>query len=203
MSAWVILLLMVAASLGALRLLGLTGGFLQLAGAALLFGAAGYAIQGRPSLPGAPRSASARPAPIPLTPIRRAFFGQFAGSERWLIIAESYARRGNTEDAVGVLRSAVREHPNEPALWVGLGNALVDHAGTLTPASFLAFQRAQELAPGYPAPRFFLGLALARSGDGEAAVRLWRQVLAEAPANASWRPLVEDAILALEPPRRR
>ena len=30
------------------------------------------------------------------------------------------------EDAAGVLQSAVREHPDDPALWVGLGNALVD-----------------------------------------------------------------------------
>ena len=49
-------------------------------------------------------------------------------------------------------------------LWVGLGNALADHAGTMTPAAELAFARAAELAPGYPAPPFFLGLAkLARA----------------------------------------
>ena len=64
-------------------------------------------------------------------------------------------------------------------MWVGLGNALVDHAGTLTPAGELAYRRAAELAPGHPAPRFFLGLALARSGDRAGAVAMWRQILAE------------------------
>ncbi len=101
------------------------------------------------------------------------------------------------------MQSAVREHPGDPILWIGLGNALADHAGTLTPASELAFRRAAELAPGHPAPRFFYGLALARSGDAKDAVALWKQILAEAPAEASWRPVVEDAIAALERPRRR
>ena len=93
-------------------------------------------------------------------------------TEHWLVISESLARRGKTQDAAGVLQSAVREHPGDPALWIGLGNALADHAGTLTPASDLAYRRAIELSPDYPAPRFFYGLALARSGDGEGGHRL-------------------------------
>lgn len=202
MSAWISLAFLVAAALVLLRLVGLRGPMLQLAGAALLFGAAGYAMQGLPGLAGSPRSSAERPAPIPLTKLRHAFFGQFGPTEHWLLIAESYARRGDTENAVGALGSAVREHPGDPTLWVGLGNALVDHAGTLTPASDLAFRRAAELAPGHPAPRFFMGLALARSGDPENAVMLWRRILAEAPPDASWRPLVEDAIRAIEAPSR-
>ena len=97
----------------------------------------------------------------------------------------------------------MREHPGDFTLWVGLGNALADQAGTLTPASELAFKRAAELAPGHPAPRFFFGLALARSGDPQDAVTIWRGILADAPANASWRPIVEDAIRAVEQPPAR
>ena len=82
-------------------------------------------------------------------------------------------------------------------LWVGLGNALTDHARTITPAGRLAFERAAELAPGYPAPRFFLGLAESRSGNPAEAVRLWREVLADAPPEASWRPLVEEGLLLM------
>ena len=87
-------------------------------------------------------------------------------------------------------------------MWVGLGNALVDHAQGLTPASQFAFQRAVELAPGHPGPIFFMGLALARSGDRAAAVALWKEILAQAPADASWRPIVEDAIAVMSAPRR-
>jgi cytochrome c-type biogenesis protein CcmH/NrfG len=30
-------------------------------------------------------------------------------------------------------------------------------------------------------------------------VALWRSILADAPPDASWRPIVEDAIAALQP----
>ena len=71
----------------------------------------------------------------------------------------------------------------------------------LTPPAQLAYERAAMLAPTYPAPRFFYGLALARSGKSAEAVAQWRQLLAGAPAQASWRPLVEDAILAIDRPQ--
>lgn len=202
MSGWLILLLLVAAALGGLRLLGLRGALLQLTGAALLFGSAGYALQGRPGLSGAPSSARSSEPPIPLTRMRHAFFGQFTAAESWLRISEALASRGNTADAVGALNSAVREHPDDPILWVGLGNALIDHSQGLTPASQFAFQRAAELAPGHPAPIFFMGLALARSGDRVGALALWNEILARAPADASWRPIVEDAVAVISEPRR-
>jgi cytochrome c-type biogenesis protein CcmH/NrfG len=73
----------------------------------------------------------------------------------------------------------------------------------MTPAADLAYSRAAELAPGHPAPVFFMGLALARSGDGASAVAMWRSLLASAPANASWRPVVEDALAAVQGPPKR
>lgn len=201
MTGWLILLVLLVASGGTLRLLGLRGGMLQLAGAALLFGAAGYAWQGKPMLPGQSQSATGKAPPIPLTRLRQAFDGNFSPNQHWHVLAAASSSRGRTEDAVGIMRSAVNEHPRDPSLWVGLGNALVDHSGVLTPPAQLAFERASELAPAYPAPRFFFGLALARSGNGAAAVATWRKLLADAPAEASWRPLVEDAILAIDRPQ--
>jgi cytochrome c-type biogenesis protein CcmH/NrfG len=85
-------------------------------------------------------------------------------------------------------------------LWIGLGNALVDHAHGMTPAAELAYRRAEEMMPGYPGPPFFYGLALARSGDREGAVKIWRGILATAPPGATWRPLVEQGVAALSPP---
>ncbi|HET9811700.1 MAG TPA: tetratricopeptide repeat protein [Sphingomicrobium sp.] len=203
MNGWIALGLLVAATIGGLWLMRLRGAMLQLAAAALLFGCAGYAVQGHPSLADSPRSSVKHEPPIPLTQFRRAFFGQFTGAESWIRISESLASRGNSEDAVGALRAAVREHPDDPELWIALGNALTDHAMMLTPASEFAFRRAAELAPGHPAPTFFLGLALARSGDAKNAVALWKNLLAKSPADAEWRPLVEDGIAALEQPPGR
>ena len=199
MMGLLILALLVGAALGVLWLLGLRGAVFTLAAAALMLGAAGYALQGRPSLAGSPHLASKRAAPVPLTAARKALLGQFSAADTWMTISEGYASRGQTADAVGVMNSAIRARPTDFAMWVGLGNALSDHARTLTPGAQFAFLRAAELAPGHPAPLFFLGLAEARSGQPEQAIKRWRIILANAPADASWRPLVEDAVLALSP----
>jgi cytochrome c-type biogenesis protein CcmH len=194
---WLIPLLLVAAALGAIRWVGVRGGLFTATAAAMLFGAAGYALQGRPGLAGAPARGSAGAGVVPLTDARHAFYGDFSPEESWMRISEALARSGNTEDAVGILQNAVRRYPGSAHLWVGLGNALVDPAHGLTPPAELAYRRAAELSPGYPGPPFFYGLALARSGDRAAAVAVWTQLLTKAPADASWRPLVESGIVAL------
>ncbi|MBA3668413.1 MAG: tetratricopeptide repeat protein [Sphingomonas sp.] len=204
MTAYLWLALLSAGTIGLLWLMRLRGPLLTLAAAAVAFGCAGYALQGSPGLPEASRAAGERTPPISLTMARRMLMGQFDNADNWLTISEALASRGNSQDAANILRSAVREHPGDFKLWVGLGNALADHAHGLSPAARFAFGRAQQLAPGHPAPAFFLGLAAARSGNPEEAVALWQGILARAPANASWRPLVEDAVLAMagvNPPR--
>ncbi|MEO5774932.1 MAG: cytochrome C biosynthesis protein [Sphingomicrobium sp.] len=176
---------------------------LKLAAAALLLGACGYALQGRPGLTGDPRRAGAGSEVLPLAQARHIFFGEFSPDEHWMLMSEAVSRDGDAAAAAVLLRSAVREHPGDPMLWIGLGNALVDHAHVMTPPAELAYARAEQLAPGHPAAPFFRGLALARSGDAVQAVGIWRDLLAKAPANAGWRPLVEDGIATLTPAAER
>lgn len=199
MTGLLLVLVLTAAALGTMRLAGLRGGMLTLAASALMLGAAGYALGGRPGLPGSPRSAQAEgAAPIPLTGARNLFFGRFGGSQHWLIISDSLAARGKTQDAVGIIQSGIRAHPNDHMLWVGLGNALTDHARGITPAARYAFQRARELAPSAPATDYFEGLALLRSGDPAGAHAIWRSLLERAPADAGWRPLVAEGVTLIE-----
>jgi cytochrome c-type biogenesis protein CcmH len=167
------------------------------AAAALFLGAAGYALQGNPDLPGTTVRSDAQRDVLPLAEARHAFYGRFTAAESWLAMSEALARKGNAADSVGILQNAVGRYPYDPQLWIGLGNALVDHSRGLTPPAELAYRRAAEVAPGTPAPKFFYGLALARSGDRQAAVRLWTEVLATAPKDASWRPLIEQGVAAL------
>jgi len=195
--AWFFLLLMIAFCLGALRILRVRGAAFTASAAALLLGGAGYALQGSPSLPGVPAQGFDSRDVFPLTEARHAFFGNFTPAEPWLRMSEALARDGQSEDAVGILENAVRRYPGDAQLWIGLGNALVDHARGLTPPAELAYRRAEQVVPGHPAAPFFHGLALARSGDREGALRLWRDILAKAPPNASWRPLVQQGVDAL------
>lgn len=198
MTGYLILLVLTGLSLGGLRLMRLSGPLLTMAAAALMVGGAGYALQGHPGLAGSPAKGLAETRHLPLANARHALFGQFTSSERWLIIADSFAARGKTQDAVGLIQSGLRAHPNDYVLWTGLGNALVDHAGILTPAAELAYDRATKIAPWSPAPPFFHGLALLRSGERDEALAEWKQLLAAAPAKAAWRPFVEDGVAMME-----
>ena len=194
---WVILLAVFVASLALLWTLKVRGGLLTASAAAMFLGASGYALQGRPNLPGAPAVGEEGRDVLPLTDARHAFFGNFAVTEPWMRMSEALARDGKSEDAIGILQNAVKRYPGDPQLWIALGNALVDHARALTPPAELAYQRAAADAPGHPAAPFFYGLALARSGDSQGAVQIWKRILAKAPKDATWRPLVEHGVATL------
>lgn len=189
-----VLSLLVAALLWFLKV---RGPILTFTLAALAFGCAGYMMMGRPGLVGAPREGIAQQPPLSLTGARKAFLGQFDNADVWLTMSENFAARGKVQEAAGIMVTATREHPHDYKLWIGLGNALTDQSKTLSPAARFAFERAKELAPGYPGPLFFYGLAEARSGNPEAAAKMWNEILLNAPADASWRPLVENGLLAI------
>ncbi|HEX8380397.1 MAG TPA: tetratricopeptide repeat protein [Allosphingosinicella sp.] len=195
---WLAIILLSALVLLALwRLAGFGRPGLQLTGAALLLAMAGYAWQGRPALAGRPVPPPAR-AEVPETAFaatREDMLGRVDRASFWLTMADSYHRRGDTYGAAAILRSGIRAHPKDPDLWVGLGNALVIHGdGMMTPAAELAFNRAAALAPDHPGPKFFYGLALAQGGRLEEAERIWLALLATAPADAEWRPMVAERV---------
>jgi cytochrome c-type biogenesis protein CcmH len=197
---WAALLLLFVMSLLGLWLLGVRGGLFKAVAAALLVGAAGYALQGQPDLAAAPAQGGEAAGVAPLREARHAFFGRFTPAESWLAMSEALARSGHGADAVNILQNAVRRYPGDAQLWIGLGNALVDHARGLTPPAEFAYRQAAELTPGHPAAPFFYGLALARSGDRQAAVQIWTGILKTAPRDAGWRPLVEQGVAALSRP---
>jgi cytochrome c-type biogenesis protein CcmH/NrfG len=179
-------------------------GALQFTAAALLLALAGYAWQGHPGLVGAPKTAPGRQA-LPdsdFAKTRENMLGRFDQASAWLTMADSFQRRGDTQSAAELLQGAVQRTPNNPDLWVGLGNALVVHGGgMMSPAAQLAFNRAARLAPNHPGPRFFYGLALAQGGNYAEAERIWRELLAAAPPDAEYRAIVEERLAALEQAR--
>ncbi|HYW15513.1 MAG TPA: tetratricopeptide repeat protein [Allosphingosinicella sp.] len=193
----ILLLLALAAFAAIWRLARLDRAGAQLLASALLLAGAGYAWQGSPGLSGSPQAAAQRP-PAPATAfatLRKDMFGQFDNADRWLSMAERYLARGDTRQAAGLIRSAIRAHPENAILWTGYGDALVLHGdGVLSPAADLAFRRAISLAPRHPGPRIFHGIALAQNGRFEEAELRWRQALALSPADAPWREGLERQI---------
>lgn len=189
------------AFLAAAMLLRLPRGGFTLLGAALLFGLAGYALQGSPGAPAAPGKppADAGRTGELLVEARREFFDPAIPPSRFLITSDAYARRGDQLRAAAFARSAVKENPGDVEAWTALGNALAEHAsGQLTPAALYAYGEAERRAPASPAPDYFLGLALLRGGQPQRARAIWSDLLAGAPAGAPWRPVLVERLARLD-----
>lgn len=169
--------------------------------AALLFGLAGYAFQGSPGMVGAPKISdeSSNGGNLALVEARRQMFNPDRAPSRFVTVADGFARRGQFEDAVNILSGAVSENPDDGEAWLALANALVEHAeGLLTPAALHAYERAQTALPGHPAPAYFLGVSLIRSGKPMEARQLWAATLDRAPTDAPWRPEMEQRLTRLD-----
>lgn len=169
-------------------------------GAALLFGLAGYALQGSPGQAGAPKgpTSEAADAGVALVDARRELFGP-APPSRFVTLADGFARRGQFADAAGILRGSLEQNPDDAEAWLALANALVENAeGQLTPAAVYAFNRAERVDPANPGPGFFLGVALINSGRPVEARQLWADMLERAPAESPWREGLEERLARLD-----
>ena len=115
---WLILVALVAASLGcAARCSACAAACSRPRAAALLLGASGYALQGRPSTGGcAARSRAKARGVLPLTERGTPSSANSAATESGCCMSEALARSGNTEDAVGILQNAVRRYPGRSAI---------------------------------------------------------------------------------------
>jgi cytochrome c-type biogenesis protein CcmH len=171
-------------------------------GAALMFGAAGFAWQARPAQPGAPKppAQAATPSGKAMVEARKLLSAQGGQpSSSWSMIADGLARNGSFGDAAGVLLGAVRYNPNNADAWLAMGNDLVAHAeGTLTPAAEYAYARARAADPAHPGPDFFRGLALATNGKLDEGREAWAALLARSPKNAPWRADLEARLARLD-----
>ncbi|AKM06830.1 tetratricopeptide repeat protein [Pelagerythrobacter marensis] len=168
---------------------------------ALVFGLAGYASQGRPDLPSAPRHAApqADETNAAMIEARRTLFDPLQPPSNFVIVADGFARRGQYADAAQILRGEVRENGTNAEAWVALGNALVEHAeGNLTPAATYAYDRAAKAAPGHPAAPYFHGLALLRTGQPGETRALWAETIADAPEEAEWVPAMQQRLDRLD-----
>ena len=153
--------------------------------AALALGLAGYAMQGRPGLAGAPGSVAsvAEGSGEAMVDLRRAVVpDRFHSRSSRLLIADAFARRDRPEEAATMLRGAIREAPRDSEAWLALGNALTAATdGRLTPAAQYAYRRAEELAPESPGVPFFVGIAQLQANNFLDARMLWGEALRRAP----------------------
>ena len=176
-------------------------GAVELVVAAGLVGMAGYAWQGMPDQPGVSvqNREAAVPPDVQAVIARRTMTNNYSDAAKVAEFADRLDELGLTREAVIAVKTGIRKTPDDPELWVALGNTLVAHGGgMISPAAELAYNRAASLSPQHPAPAFFMGVALAQSGRAEEAAKVWRTLLNRTPKDAPWRAALEERIAAID-----
>lgn len=174
---------------------------LALFGAVLVFGLAGYAWQGSPGQPAAPKPQLERASNQGEAMVegRAALFDRTQPPPDYLLTSDAFARRGRFGDAAGLLRQGLEANPDHLEGWLALGLALIGHAdGFVTPAAVQAFGRARMIDPGHPGADYFLGSAYLQSGEIRAARAVWAGLVERSPADAPWREGLEAEVARLD-----
>jgi hypothetical protein len=200
-SGWVMLVLFGAAIFGALWISGVARTLWTTVGAALMLGAAGYAIQERAGLPGHPVEDNADPVAVypQVIELRDQMLGRFTGDGAYLIASDALMRSGSRDTGARIVLMGANQYPRSLTLWTGLGTAIAQHdGGAVSPAARLAFDQATRLAPEHPAPPFFRGLAYVQSGDFRKGRAYWAQALALSPRAAPYREGIALRLAALD-----
>jgi cytochrome c-type biogenesis protein CcmH len=191
MGSWLAILALALAVFGiAALVLKLPRQGYALFGATLLFGLAGYAWQGSPDQPAAPKAAKkdTTRSGEEMVSARASLFDDSQAKPSYLITSDGFARRGQYGDAAGLLRRGLTESPDHLEGWLALAMALTEHAdGAVTPAAAYAYDKARAIDPANPASDFFLGFTLLQSGEIKRARDIWAALLERSPDDAPWR----------------
>jgi len=113
----------------------------------------------------------------------------------WNVLAPVLERLGRFDDAVRAYRNSLTYNGESPERRSDLGEALSAAAGgVVTAEAKVEFERAHALNADDPKANYFLGLAAEQDGRKDDAANIWRTLLAKAPADAPWRPLVQSSL---------
>jgi cytochrome c-type biogenesis protein CcmH len=113
----------------------------------------------------------------------------------WNVLAPVLARLGRFDDAVRAYRNSITYNGDSAARRADLGEALAAAAGgVVTSEAKAEFERALALDVDEAKAGYFLGLAAEQDGRTAEATSIWDALLAKAPPDAPWRPLVQAAL---------
>ena len=117
----------------------------------------------------------------------------------WEVLAPVYMQLGRYTDSVNAWRNALALLGESADREANLGEALVAEAnGVVTADAKTAFVRAVTLDNTTVTARYYLGTAAEQDGKREEAAKIWRDLIAEAPAGAHWVSDVRAALARVE-----
>jgi len=114
----------------------------------------------------------------------------------WSVLAPVLSRLGRYDDAVRAYRNSITYAGDSADRRADLGEALMGTAGGVVTADAKAeFERAVAQSADNAKANYFLGIAAEQDGRKAEAAAIWKGMLAKAPADAPWRPLVQAALV--------
>ncbi len=118
-----------------------------------------------------------------------------ADGRGWAVLAPVLAKLWRYDDAVRAYRNSITYNGENAGRRADLGEALVAAAGgVVTSEAKAEFERAVALNADEAKASYFLGVAAEQDGRTTEAASIWRTMLARAPTDAPWRPLVQAAL---------
>jgi cytochrome c-type biogenesis protein CcmH len=113
----------------------------------------------------------------------------------WNVLAPVLARLGRYDDAVRAYHNSITYNGDSAERRADLGETLAAAAGgVVTSEAKAEFERAIALNADDVKAHYFLGVAAEQDGRTAEAASIWREMLARAPTDAPWRPLVQAAL---------
>jgi cytochrome c-type biogenesis protein CcmH len=113
----------------------------------------------------------------------------------WGVLAPVLARLGRYDEAVRAFQNAIAYGGDSSERRADLGEAIAGAAGGVITAEAKAeFERAVAINPDDVKARYFLGVAAEQDGRNADAASIWREMVAKAPPDARWLPLVQAAL---------
>ncbi len=161
-----------------------------------------YLPLGSPQLAGFPLAARAH-APDATQPLDNLVAQVEAHLEKnptdgrgWNVLAPVLVRLGRYDEAVRAYHNSITYNGDSAGRRADLGEAMAGAAGgVVTSEAKAEFERAVALDADEVKARYFLGLAAEQDGRGADAASIWNAMLAKAPPNAPWRPLIQAALV--------
>jgi cytochrome c-type biogenesis protein CcmH len=160
-----------------------------------------YLIYGQPNMPGFPiadrQSGTLADAPLGqmIAKVEARLRAEPRDGDGWAVIAPVYFKLGRYKDAANAYAHAAEIKGENVERLAGFADSTVRAAdGIVTEDARLAFQKILKLAPGQPQARFWLALAREQDGQVKEALAEYKAIVAAGPADAPWRPGVEQHI---------
>lgn len=164
-----------------------------------------YGAKGSPHLPAKPLAARLTNDPatmdmaVALTRVENHLQLNPGDGRGWEILAPIYLRTGRYDDAARAYANVAAHLGPTMDRLVDVGEArFLAAGGVVTAEARAAFEEAGRLAPLSPKGRFYLAVAREQAGDKAGAIADLKALMASAPENAGWAPMVADRLAQME-----